>query len=167
MEPSWAYLAAGLAAVLAAPVALIVMRRPKSPLARVEARPGEAFSLRATVSGAARLWLRYDLAYGPVEDAWRVDGEVRVSVDGAPAWRDAVRLRFNEEATSRPRRFAEGGSFYGLSAWSGPTDSGSAAATVFLGAITAPAAGAEVVVAGSLTPAEGTRATALTLFISR
>jgi hypothetical protein len=167
MDPSWAHAAVGLAAVLAAPVALIVMRAPRSPLARVEARPGEAFSLRATVSGGVRLWLRYDLAYGPVEDAWRVDGEVRVSVDGAPAWREAVRLQAHEEATARPRRFAEVGSFYGLSSWSGPTDSGSAAATVFLGAITAPGAGAEVVVAGSLTPAEGTRATALTLFLSR
>lgn len=167
MEPSWAHVAAGLAAILSVPVALIVMRRPKTPLARVEARPGEPFSLRATVSGAARLWLRYDLAYGPVEDAWRVDGDVSVSVNGAPAWRDSVSLRFNEEATSRPHRFGEGGSFYGLSSWNGPTDRGNVAATVFLGAIEAPASGAEVAVTGALTPAAGTQATSLVLFISR
>lgn len=167
MEPSWAHVAAGLAAILSVPVALIVMRRPKAPLARVEARAGEPFSLRATVSGAVRLWLRYDLAYGPVEDAWKVDGDVQVTVDGAPAWRDAVRLRFNDEATARPHRFGEGGSFYGLSAWNGPTDRGTVAATVFLGAIEAPASGGEVVVTGTLTPEAGTQATSLVLFISR
>ena len=167
MEPSWAHVAAGLAAILSVPIAQIVMRRPKTPLARIEVRPGEPFSLRATVSGTVRLWLRYDLAYGPVEDAWVVEGDVSVAMNGAPVWRDSVSLRFNEEATSQPRRFGEGGSFYGLSSWSGPTDRGNVAATVFLGAIEAPATGAEVTITGTLTPAPGTQATSLVLFISR
>ena len=167
MEPSWAHVAAALTAIVSVPVARIVLRRPKTPLARVAVRPGEPFSLRAAVAGTARLWLRYDLAYGPVEDAWRVDGDVRVTLNGAPAWSDSVSLRFNEEATARPRRFGEGGSFYGLSTWHGPTDRGSVAATVFLGAIEASASGAEVAIAGTLTPATGTQATSLVLFISR
>ncbi len=167
MDITWTHLAIALSAVIAVPVAMIVWRRPKAPLASLDARSGEPFSLRATLSGTTRLWIRYDLAYGPDEDAWRVDGEVRVTVNGAPAWSDKVTLRFNDDATSRPKRFGEGGTFYGVSSWRGSEDHGTALATAFLGAIEAPASGAEVVITGTLTAAEGTRASALSLFISR
>ena len=167
MDVTWTHLGVALAAALSVPFAMILWRRPKAAIASVEVRSGAPFTLRATLTGATRLWIRYDLAYGPVEDAWRVDGEVRVTVHGAPAWSAPVTLRFNEEATSQPRRFGEGGTFYGVSSWHGAEDRGTALATAFLGAIDAPSSGAEVVVSGTLTAADGTRPISLTLFVSR
>lgn len=166
MDLSWTHAVAALLALVAPPVALLVARRPGAPVASAEARPGEAFALRTTAPGPLRLWLRYDLAYGPDEDAWGLDGRVEVRVGGALAWVDAVRLREGAEATSRPRRFGEEGSWYGVSSWSGPTSTGTTAATVFLGAVEA-REGASVEVTGALTPAAGSTARALTVYLSR
>lgn len=165
MEAHWKLV--GLAAALLAlvPVALIFLRRPRAPVAQLEIRAGEPFTLRASAAGRLRLWLRYDVAYGPTEDVWALDGELAVTVGAAPAWRDAVHVRFNDDATAQPKRFGESGSFYGLSSWKGAEDRGTAAATVFLGAVEVPA-GASVEVTGALHAAAGTEARALVLYLS-
>jgi len=165
MEVPWRLL--GLAAALLAlvPVALIYLRRPRAAVAQVELREGEAFTLRATAAGRLRLWLRYDVAYGPTEDVWALDGEVAVTVGAAPAWRDAVRVRFNDDPTTQPKRFGESGSFYGLSTWKGSEQRGTASATVFLGAVDV-LDGRAVEVTGALGAAAGTEPRALVLYLS-